>query len=32
MTSLYKISFYVIEQHITLTLPVWRCLITFRIK
>ena len=26
-----KISYHVIEQHITLTLPVWRCLITVRI-
>ena len=28
MTSLYEISYYGIEQHITLTLPAWRCLFT----
>ena len=31
ITSLYEISNYVIEQHITLTLPAWRCLFTVRI-
>ena len=31
MTSLYEISYYWIEQHITLTLPAWRCLFTVRI-
>ena len=30
MTSLYEISYYGIEQHITLTLPAWRCLFTVR--
>ena len=30
MTSLYGISYYGIEQHITLTLPAWRCLFTVR--
>ena len=30
MTSLYEISYYEIEQHITLTLPAWRCLFTVR--
>ena len=28
MTSLYEISYYGIEQHITLTLPAWLCLFT----
>ena len=28
MTSLYEISYYGIEQYITLTLPAWRCLFT----
>ena len=28
MTSLYEISYYGIEKHITLTLPAWRCLFT----
>ena len=31
MTSLYEISYYVIEQHIKLTLPAWSCLFTVRI-
>ena len=31
MTSLYEISYYWIEQHITLTLPTWHCLCTVRI-
>ena len=30
MTSLYEISYYGIEQHITLTLPAWLCLFTAR--
>ena len=30
MTSLYEISYYRIEQHITMTLPAWRCLFTVR--
>ena len=30
MTSLYEISYYGIEQHITLTLPAWCCLFTVR--
>ena len=30
MTSLYEISYYGIEQHITLTLPARRCLFTVR--
>ena len=30
MTSLYEISYYGIEQYITLTLPAWRCLFTVR--
>ena len=30
MTSLYGISSCGIEQHITLTLPAWRCLFTVR--
>ena len=30
MTSLYEISYDGIEQHITLTLPAWRCLFTVR--
>ena len=30
MTSIYEISYYGIEQHITLTLPAWRCLFTVR--
>ena len=30
MTSLYGISYYGIEQHITLTLAAWRCLFTVR--
>ena len=30
MTSLYEISYYEIEQRITLTLPAWRCLFTVR--
>ena len=30
MTSLYEISYYGIEQHITLTLPDWCCLFTVR--
>ena len=30
MTSLYGISYYRIEQHITLTLSAWRCLFTVR--
>ena len=30
MTSLYEISYYGIGQHITLTLPAWRCLFTVR--
>ena len=30
MTSLYEISYYGIEQHITLTLPAWLCLFTVR--
>ena len=30
MISLYGISYYGIEQHITLTLPAWRCLFTVR--
>ena len=30
MTSLYEISYYRIEQHITLTLPAWLCLFTVR--
>ena len=28
MTTLYEISYYGIEQHITLTLPAWLCLFT----
>ena len=31
MTSLYEISYYGIEQQITMTLPAWRCLFTVRI-
>ena len=30
MTSLYEISYYGIEQHVTLTLPAWLCLFTVR--
>ena len=30
MTSLYEISYYGIEQHITLTFPAWRCLLNVR--
>ena len=30
MTSLYEISYYGVEQHITLTLPAWLCLFTVR--
>ena len=30
MISLYEISYYGIEQHITLTLPAWLCLFTVR--
>ena len=30
MTSLYEISYYWIEQDITMTLPAWRCLFTVR--
>ena len=30
MTSLYEISYYGIEQHITLTLSAWLCLFTVR--
>ena len=30
MTSLYEISYYGIEQHITVTLPAWLCLFTVR--
>ena len=30
MTSLNEISYYGIEQRITLTLPAWRCLFTVR--
>ena len=30
MTSLYEISYYGIEQHITPTLPAWLCLFTAR--
>ena len=30
MTILYEISYYGIEQHITLTLPAWLCLFTVR--
>ena len=30
MTSLYKISYYGVEQHITLTLPALHCLFTVR--
>ena len=32
MTSLYEISYYRIEQNITLTLPAWRYLFNVRIK
>ena len=28
MTNLYEISYYGIEQHITLALPAWLCLFT----
>ena len=31
MTSLYEITYYGIEQHITLTLPAWLYLFTVRI-
>ena len=30
MTSLYKITYYGFEQHITMALPAWRCLFTER--
>ena len=30
MTSLYEISYYGIEQYITLTLPAWLCLFSVR--
>ena len=30
MASLYEISYYGIEQQITLTLPAWLCLFTMR--
>ena len=30
LISLYEISYYGIEQHITLTLPAWLCLFTVR--
>ena len=30
MTILYEISYYGIEQHITMKLPAWRCLFTVR--